>query len=209
MNNSAKPHICVVAGSQRQNSQSEKVGRFLQKLLNQCELAQTSFVTLAQNPLPLFDESFFDDEQGIWKEKWEPISQQLSKADGYFFVVPEWGGMVPAGFKNLLLLCTKNELAHKPACLVSVTIGLQGGAYPISELRMSGYKNTHVCYTPEHLIIRDSSRVLNGPAPESPQDEAIRARIGYASRVLVEYAKAFQAIRTSGVLNYTDYPYGM
>ncbi|OCA54494.1 hypothetical protein [Photorhabdus namnaonensis] len=42
--------------------------------------------------------------------------------------------------KNLLLLCSDNELIHKPALPVSISAE-NGDTFCISELRSSGYKN--------------------------------------------------------------------
>lgn len=41
--------------------------------------------------------------------------------------------MVPAALKNLFLLCTGGEIAHKPALIVAVASG-QGGADLVAEL---------------------------------------------------------------------------
>ncbi|MDB6374723.1 hypothetical protein [Photorhabdus bodei] len=40
---------------------------------------------------------------------------------------------------DLILLCSDNELVHKPALLVSIFAG-NGSTFCISELRSSGYK---------------------------------------------------------------------
>ena len=38
--------------------------------------------------------------------------------------------------------------------IVSISSG-NGGAYPISELRSSSYKNSHILWIPENIIIRN------------------------------------------------------
>ena len=48
-------------------------------------------------------------------------------------VSPEWNGMVPSMLTNFFLLCSNNELAHKPGLLVGVSSGT-GGSYPVAEL---------------------------------------------------------------------------
>jgi len=45
------------------------------------------------------------------------------------------------------------ELGHKPALIVAVSSG-DGGAYPVSELRMSSYKNNRLCYIPEQVALK-------------------------------------------------------
>jgi hypothetical protein len=115
--------------------------------------------------------------------------------------------MAPAALKNFFLLCRSGEIAHKPACLVGVSAGV-GGAYPIAELRMSSYKNTHVCYIPEQIVVRGVEDVLHD-GPQSDPERSLRARINYALGVLVAYGAALRAVRASGCIDLERYPYGM
>ena len=201
--------ICVISASQRINSQSEKIAHYIEMLLKgNNKVAGVDILTLAANPIPLIEMDFFDDNCEKWQSLWQPITKKLAIADGFVFVVPEWGGMVPPAFKNFLLLCSGTVLAHKPAMLVGVSAHT-GGAYPISELRTSGYKNTRICYIPDNVIIRDCEKVLNESDSESPTDEYIRKRILYTTQVLVEYAVALKPIRNGGIINFVDYPNGM
>jgi hypothetical protein len=90
--------------------------------------------------------------------------------------------------------------------IVSLSSGT-GGAYPVAELRMSSYKNTRICYVPDHVILRQVETLLQSPS-ESAEDAAVQARLRYSLSVLKEYAKAFRSIRAAGVLNFKDFPYG-
>lgn len=205
--------IIIVSGSHRANSESERAARFIEKELKSLSpAAGIDLLSLAKNPLPLWDESAWSDEpppEGPHlKALWTPISQQLRAADGYVIVTPEWSGMTPAALKNLFLFCNKNELAHKPALLVAVSSGM-GGSYPIAELRMSSYKNTRICYIPDHVIIRQCTEMLKGDIAAGQHDAGIRKRIRYSLQILMEYIKAFRAIRESNLVDYKAYPYGM
>ncbi|APJ04363.1 NADPH-dependent FMN reductase [Silvanigrella aquatica] len=200
--------ISIISGSHRKNSQSEKISRYLMNELTKKLAVTTHLVTLNENPIPLMDEEFFNLESQKWNKVWNPIATELQSADGIIVVTPEWHGMVPAGLKNLLLLTSAKEVGHKPGLIVSVSAG-GSGAYPINELRTSGYKNSRICYIPEHLIIRDCTHVLNNDAPESPADEAIRQRITYTLNILIEYAKALKSVRESGKIDYKTFPNGM
>lgn len=185
-----------------------KVGRFIERTIQQ-QFPSTSvyFLELATTPLPLWDESFRTGSPE-WTAVWGPVSAQLLASDGFVMISPEWGGMVPAALKNLFLLAGTAELGHKPGLIVGVSAS-RGGAYPIAELRSSSYKNNHICYIPEHLIVREVKSVLNDPAPSSPEDVYIRNRIAYAVRVLDAYAHALIAVRAGNVLDHQTYPYGM
>ncbi len=182
-------NIVLVAGSGRSNSQSGKVARFLRQRLIQ--LGQTSeesssLIDLGLAPLPLWPA----EDAGPWSL----YSQQLKDADALVIVAPEWNGMACPAIKNFFIYASKAELAHKPGLLVGVSSGI-GGAYPISELRASSYKNCRLCYLPEHLIVRQVEQRLNMPQPASEDDQRLRARIDYALDILAKYAVALKPVR--------------
>lgn len=196
--------IAVVAGSQQAQSQSVRVARPISNTLH--TLGCTTYLCdLGERRLPLWDPQ--EKDSPAWQALWAPIERELTACDGLVVISPEWGGMVPAALKNFFLCCGR-ELAHKPALIVAVSAG-QGGSYPVAELRMSSYKNTRVCFIPEHVIVRDAHNVMNGPEPASEADRKIRARMDYALKLLVEYAGALRAVRASGVVESARYPFGM
>lgn len=198
--------IAIISGSHRQQSESERVGRYLQGCIER-EGASSVFVSLAGNPFPLWDEERWT-ESPRWDQTWGPTSSSLAASAGLIFIAPEWGGMVPPGLKNFFLLCQSGELAHKPALLVSVSSGI-GGSYPIAELRSSSYKNTKVCYLPEHLIVRQCATKLHGETPHDEHDAELRERASYSVTLLLAYAQALTAVRASGALDEKRFPYGM
>lgn len=182
-------NIALVAGSSRNNSQSGKVARAMRQRL--IELGHTSHesssvIDLGLAPLPLWPA----EDTGPWNL----YRQQLAAADALVIIAPEWNGMACPAIKNFFIYASKAELAHKPGLLVGVSSGI-GGAYPIAELRASSYKNCRLCYLPEHLIVRQVEKVLNGPQAVDETDERIRGRIDYALDVLVRYGHALQPVR--------------
>ena len=206
--------IGIINGSHRA-AQSLKVAKFSSRILTENlgkrpsgETVETTLIDLAGNPLPLWDQDLWTDNDPRWQKAWAPLARELAACDGFVVVSPEWGGMVPPGLKNLLLIAGA-EFAHKPAAIVAVSAGT-GGAYPVAELRMSGYKNNHICFIPEHVIIRDVANVMNDheAAVQSP-DAYMRQRLEYTLAVLLEYAGALRQVRESGVLKLKEYPYGM
>lgn len=202
--------ISVISGSHRDASQSEKVARFVLRTLQEQALCNDSWLfSLAQNPLPLWDESIYD-SGSEWSARLRPISEQLASSDGFVVVTPEWHGQVPAGLKNFFLLWSNGELAHKPALIVTVSAG-DGGAYPVAELRMSSYKNNRICYIPEQIVVRHVNDVLNDrDADNTPEaDRYFRERFVYALRILREYALAMQQVRGSGATDLGVYRNGM
>lgn len=196
-------NIAIVAGSSRSNSQTAKVARFIrQTLINQFDLAEqeVSVIDLGSYPLPLWP----GEDQGPWGL----FEKQLAKADALIVLAPEWHGMACPAIKNFFLYATKAQLAHKPAMLGGISAGV-GGAYPISELRASSYKNCRLCYIPEHLIVRGVEKVMNMPLPVDEDDRRIRERLNYNLDVLLRYADALRPVRAAIDMSQPEFANGM
>jgi len=201
--------ITIISGSHRNPSQSEKVARYIEKTLSAQDDIEASVFTLADNPLPLWDQSIWEDN-AEWNERLMPLKQQLSDSDAFVIVTPEWHGQVPSGLKNFFLLFSHVELGHKPALIVAVSAS-DGGAYPVAELRMSSYKNNRLCYIPEQLIVRHVTSVLN----ENPEDNNERSdsylkdRIAWSLDILKGYATALTSMRESTPISHDKHVNGM
>ena len=198
--------IVVVSGSNRQESESGRIGALLSASLETMDgVTQVDHMNLREVDLPLWNESKRSDGD-VWKEKWHPISHRLQHADGLLVVCPEWGGMAPPQLKNFLLLCDAGELAHKPGMLVGISAS-QGGAYVIAELRMSGYKNNQILWLPDHLIIRNVRDFSMTETSDGAQANLLQ-RLDYSLRLLISYARACRPIRET-LVDPETFPYGM
>jgi NAD(P)H-dependent FMN reductase len=201
--------ISIISGSHRKPSQSEKVARHIEKTLQQDHGVETWLYTLAENPLPLWDQSLWEGN-AEWGDRLAPLKQQLEASDGFVIVSPEWHGQVPAGLKNFFLLFNRFELGHKPAMIVAVS-SADGGAYPVAELRMSSYKNNRICYIPEHIIVRNVETVLNDDPVENntDADSYFRERISWSLGILKGYAGALKSVRESVQVHNDSFGNGM
>lgn len=196
--------ISIVSGSHRAASQSIKVSMFIKRLLCEADI-QADVLDLAGNPLPLWDEEVWNHSPG-WQAIWSPIAEQLRASEGFVFVVPEWAGMVPSGFKNFLLLCGNQEFGHKPALIVSVSAS-GNGVYPVAELRMASAKNNHLVYIPDHVIVRNVKSVLN--AEPCAEEQTIKDRLDYSLQTLCGYARHLAEFRKQFKPDFRKYGYGM
>ena len=197
--------ISIISASHRVNSQSKKISGFLLNSLLTLESQLDTFVLdLADADLPMWSPEK-KEGKGIWGETWKSISSNLNNSDGFILVVPEYGGMATPAAKNIFLLCGNGELAHKPGLIVSISSG-NGGAYPISELRSSSYKNTHVMWVPENIIIRNVEEFNPGAhGPNIP--EWLDNRIDYVLKLFLTYALNMKPIRE--IVNRKDFGNGM
>ncbi|VAW58192.1 NADPH-dependent FMN reductase [hydrothermal vent metagenome] len=201
--------ITIISGSHRENSQSSKVARHYQKVMLNDFCDEAPIIDLANNPLPLWDQGLWDGDEK-WTELLAPYRETLKSSDGFVVISPEWHGQVPAGLKNFFLLFGKNELGHKPAKIVAIS-SADGGAYPVAELRMSSYKNSRLCYIPEHIILRNVESILNENAADNnaSADAYFKERIEWSLNILKEYAIALKRVRESGVTETEKFGNGM
>ena len=183
--------ISIISGSNRKNSQSIKISKIYFEKLNRLD-ASVNLINLEKERLPFWE----DDLEGYippCKEAFKNISIKLHESDGFVFVVPEWGGMVPSQVKNIFLLASNNEFAHKPGLIVTLSESL-GGSYPVVELRSFSYKNTKICWIPDHVIIRKVKEF------DPDKDLRLNSRLDYSCKMLLEYSKALVSVRNAADL---------
>ena len=196
-------NISIISASHRKNSQSNRVALILEKLLKEkFKNIQIFNFDLFKVNLPMWSEEEIEENRKLF---FNEFSNKLLKSDGFIFVIPEYGGMATPISKNFFLHCNKGELSHKPALVVSISSG-NGGSYPISELRSSSYKNRHILWIPENIIIRNVEHFDPGNHGNLIP-EWLDKRIDYVLNLLVEYGKCLRPI--SKLINRKDFGNGM
>ena len=201
--------IGIIVGSHRKDSQSAKVGRFLNGILSSMDNVNGWTLDLGKTPLPLWDEALWSNG-AQWAEL-PALKAELDACDGFVVIAPEWHGMVPAALKNFFLLwAATGELSHKPALACAVSAS-DGGAYVIAELRMSSYKNNRLCWIPEHLIARHVKTLGNGDDAlnDASTHDPFQQRALYALKLLVAYADALGPVRAAGLIDHETFMNGM
>ena len=197
--------ISTISASHRINSQSKRVSHLLHdNLLNINPDLEMFSLDLAHASLPLWSPDK-KNGKGVWGRIWNSISDNLNKSDGFILVVPEYGGMATPAAKNIFLLCDHGEFAHKPGLIVSISSG-NGGAYPITELRSSSYKNTHLMWIPENIIIRNVEE-FNPEEHGKNIPEWLDDRINYVLRLFLAYTSNMKPLRE--MVNRKDFGNGM
>lgn len=198
-------NISIISTSHQKESQSKRVSEILKKFLFQIDKKVECFnIDVLNSNIPLWS-SDKKENLKFWKEDFKKISSDLSSSDGFIFVVPEYGGMATPNAKNFFLVFNSGELFHKPGLIVSISSG-NGGAYPISELRSSSYKNSHILWIPENIIIRNVNQFLPGKHGELIPDW-LDDRIKYSCNLLIKYAEYLRPIQK--IINRKDFGNGM
>ncbi len=196
-------NVLVVSASQRSESLSAALATRIISLFDpSLGCSATTIVDLADHREALWS---VDGDQPSVKAT-AMLREAAQSADALVFVVPEWGGMVPPLAKNFFLVMDPFSLAHKPGLIVALSAGT-GGAYPVAELRLGSYKNTRLCWLPEHIIVRNAqqSQLISSDFDES----SIGKRLRNALSMLMAYARAFKTERQYLLSLTRDIPYGM
>ena len=198
-------NISIISTSHQQGSQSKRVSEILKTFLLQIDKKVKCFnIDVLNSNVPLWTSNKKENLK-FWNEEFKKISLNLSSSDGFIFVVPEYGGMATPNAKNFFLVFNNGELFHKPGLIVSISSG-NGGAYPISELRSSSYKNSHILWIPENIIIRNVKQFLPGKHGELIPDW-LDDRIKYSCNLLIKYAEYLKPIQK--IINRKDFGNGM
>ena len=197
--------VSIISTSHRQGSQSKRISDILYTSLQKIQPNLNLYsLDLGETPLPLWSPDK-KNRKGVWGGEWKQISNNLNNSDSFIFIVPEYGGMATPNSKNLFLLCGEGELTHKPALIVSVSSG-NGGAYPISDLRSFSYKNTHIMWIPENIIIRNVDQ-FNPGSHGKTIPEWLDDRIDYSLKILLAYSSSMRPLRE--LINRKDFGNGM
>ena len=197
--------ISLISTSHRNKSQSNRVSKILEEFIFKIDSSINCYnLDMYESKIPLWSD---DRKKNIkfWENEFKSFSNELATSDGFIMIVPEYGGMATPNSKNFFLLFNKGELFHKPALIVSISSG-NGGSYPISELRSSSYKNSHIMWIPENIIIRNVEQFLPGKHGDLIP-EWIDDRINYACNLLINYAQCLKPIQK--LINKEDFANGM
>ena len=197
--------LSIISTSHRKNSESKRVADALKKYIYDIDKTIECFILdMFESEIPLWTTEKKQNAK-FWDNRYNKISKELDTSDGFLMVVPEYGGMSAPNSKNFFLLFNNGELFHKPGLLVSISSG-NGGAYPISELRSSSYKNSHIMWIPENIIIRNVNQFSPGKHGElipSWMDN----RIEYSLNLLIKYSEYLKPIQKC--INRKDFANGM
>ena len=197
--------ISLISTSHREKSQSVRVSKILENVILKINKKINCYkLDMYKSKIPLWTSNRKENIK-FWEKDFKNISNELATSDGFIMIVPEYGGMATPNSKNMFLLFNNGELFHKPGLIVSISSG-NGGSYPISELRSSSYKNSHIMWIPENIIIRNVEQFCPGNHGELIPSW-IDDRIKYSCNLLIKYAEYLKPIQH--IINRKDFSNGM
>ena len=197
--------ISLISTSHRKQSQSQRILKIFKKIIEEINNEiQCYHLDMHESEIPLWT-SEREENKKFWENDLKIISKNLALSDGFIFIVPEYGGMATPNAKNFFLVFSNGEFFHKPGLIVSISSG-NGGAYPISELRSSSYKNSHIMWIPENVIIRNVDQFCPGNHGALIPNW-IDNRIKYSCNLLIKYAEYLKPLQQ--YINRKDFANGM
>lgn len=122
--------ITVVAGTNRQNSNSEKVASKYAEMLS-ASGAATELLLLKDLPADFAFVDVFGEKR---MEMNDLISRYFSKAEKFVFIVPEYNGGFPGVLKSLIDAVPTEDFRDKKAGLIGLSAGRTGGLMPMDQL---------------------------------------------------------------------------
>ncbi len=183
--------IQIILGSTRQNRLSEKVGKWLLKLLNEKENIEAEILDLREYPLPFYNEpapaaALNRNYSNPEVQKW---SQKVMEGDGYIIISPEYNHSFPAVLKNALD-SLYSEWNHKPVGIVSY--GGVGGARSIEHLR-GVLSVLDMIALSKHLTIFNAHQIFENDQPQI--DEKLAQFADTLIKDLIDYTELFKEFR--------------
>ncbi|MEM6820510.1 MAG: NAD(P)H-dependent oxidoreductase [Verrucomicrobiota bacterium] len=184
-----KPKILVFAGSARQESCNKKLVRCGLCLLEEAG-AETTFVDLADFPMPLYDQDV-EGETGI-PESVKKFKAQLKDHHGFLIGCPEYNSSITPLLKNTIDWCSRAESDEEPpmvcfsgkiAGLVAASPGGLGGLRGLRHVReILGNIGTHVI--PDQVALSSAYQAFDDQGALT--DEGAKRRLTRFAESLVK-----------------------
>ncbi len=146
----------IVSGTNRPDSNSLKVSKYYQKILAQ-KGEKTDILSLSNLPQDLISGGYY----GKTLSDFETIQNQVTKANKFIFIVPEYNGSFPGILKLFIDACKfPVSFTDKKAALVGHSTGKYGNIRGIEHLTgVCNYVGLHVL--PLKLHIPNISSEIN------------------------------------------------
>jgi len=138
----------IISGTNRPNSNTYKLAKYYQKTLAKKGM-DAQLLSLADLPETLI----FSDLYGKRSEAFQEIQDQITQAEKFLFVVPEYNGSFPGILKLFIDACKfPDSFQDKKAALVGLATGKYGNIRGIEHLTgICNYINLHVLPLKIHI----------------------------------------------------------
>lgn len=145
----SKKTIGIVVGSLRKESFNKSIANYVASLIP--AEYEVKFIDISD--VDMFNQDLEDNPPASWTR----LREEVKAADAYLFFTPEYNRSVPAVLKNVLDVASRpygqNVWAHKPAGVVSVSMGSLAGFGANHHLRQTlSFLDVYPLQQPEAYI---------------------------------------------------------
>ncbi len=139
----------IISGTNREKSNSLKIANYYLQQLKAKGDEQWEILSLTDIPHALA----FTDLYGKRSEAFEPLQAQISAAQKFIFIVPEYNGSFPGILKTFVDACAfPASFFHKKAAIVGLSSGKYGNIRGVDHFTgVCNYMRIHVLPLKIHL----------------------------------------------------------
>lgn len=140
--------ITIIAGTNRNNSNSLRVAKFYQRQLKNKGLDSQIF-PLTNLPISIYSPGFYDKPC----EDFKPLQNIITVTKKFIFIIPEYNGSFPGVLKALIDACKFPESFDKKKCaLVGIATGKYGNIRGVDHFTgIAHYCGMHVLPLKLHI----------------------------------------------------------
>jgi NAD(P)H-dependent FMN reductase len=182
-------HIVVLPGTNREGSNSLRVGRALAARYGAIDGVDVTLLDLRDLPQGLLDPGSYANKP----EGFAPFADAILSADGIHLVSPEYNGGLPGVLKLFIdHLPFPESFEHRPVCFTGIAAGRFGALRPIEQLQaIFGYRNA--LQYPHRVFIPGVSKALSEAG--WPTDDFVAGLLDQQVTGFVEFARAVGPLR--------------
>lgn len=182
-------HIVVLPGTNREGSQTLRVGRALASRYGALDGVDVTLLDLRDLPQGLLDPGAYADKPAGFA----PFAEAVLAADGIHVVSPEYNGGLPGVLKLFIdHLPFPASFERRPVCFTGVAAGRFGALRPIEQLQgIFGYRNA--LQYPDRVFIPGVHKALGEDG--WPNDDFVAGLLDKQVTGFVDFARAVSAVR--------------
>ena len=175
--------ILIISGTNRQKSNSIRLARHCQKVL-ESQNAATEILDLAHLPVEALSPTAYAQKP----EGWAPFQDAINRAKAVWVIVPEYNGSFPGALKMFIdLLEHPNSLKGLPSAFVGLASGRWGALRAVEQLEMVfQYRYAHLFN--ERLFVPAVHNMLDDQ--DNLTDPELTGFLNDMARNFVSYSKA-------------------
>lgn len=178
-------HWTIIAGTNRSNSRTLMLSKFLQKELaaSTAKEDRIQLLDLQNLPTEIFSPGAYEKKPKAFDE----FQDCISHTDAILSVLPEYNGSAPGAFKYFIdMLAFPESLLKKPSAFVGLSAGKFGGVRAVEQMQQVFLYRKAYLFS-ESLFIRDAESHIHSDG--SIADSFLKTLCDQMLKGFIDFAK--------------------